>query len=57
MTNGPIKRSNKPWQLGPFKTKKGIKRGGKKKNHSGSTFRDYRGIDGVLEDAQKGKKK
>ena len=53
---GPIKRSNKPWQLGPFKTKKGIKKGSKnKKKHPGSTYRDYRGIDGVLEDAQKSK--
>jgi hypothetical protein len=55
MTNGPIKRANKPWQLGPFKTKKGIKKGRKYTKKSGSTFRDYRGIDGVLEDAQRKK--
>lgn len=29
----------------------------KKKDPEGSTFRDYRGIEGVLEDAEKGKKK
>jgi len=28
----------------------------KKKKPSGSTYRDYRGVDGVVEDAQKGKK-
>jgi hypothetical protein len=29
----------------------------KKKDPEGSTFRDYRGIDGAVEDAEKGKKK
>ena len=50
---GPIKRSFKPSFLNP---KKGIKKGGKRKpKPKGSTYRDYRGVDGVLEDAQKGK--
>ena len=56
MTNGPLKRSNRPWQLGPFKTKKGYKKGPKPtRKPKGSTYRDYRGVEGVLEDAQKSK--
>ena len=47
---GKIKRSFKPDFLKPKKKKK---RGGKKKkSHTGSTYRDYRGIDGVLKDAE-----
>ena len=46
---GPIKRSFRPDFLKPKKMRK---RGGKKKKPSGSTFRDYRGIEGVLKDAQ-----
>jgi len=51
---GPISRSFRPDFLKP---KRRRKKGKKKKEHSGSTFRDYRGIEGVLQDANKGKKK
>ena len=38
--------------LNPFKPKKRRKRGSKKvKSPSGSTFRDFRGVDGVVDDA------
>jgi hypothetical protein len=51
--NGPIKSFN-PFApgklLGPRKRRK---KGGKKaKKPKGSTSRDYRGVDGVLKDAQ-----
>jgi len=36
---------------------KNKKKAPKKKKPSGSTFRDYRGVDGVVDDANKGKKK
>jgi hypothetical protein len=52
MTYGPIKRFKKAVGLGP---KKGSRKGKKRKQHSGSTFRDYRGIEGALDDAYKGK--
>ncbi len=52
---GKIKRFN-PFAPGnPLGPKKRRKRGGKKKTHSGSTFRDYRGVEGVLEDGHKSK--
>ena len=35
----------------------GAKKDKKSSGSKGSTFRDYRGVEGVLEDAQKGKKK
>ena len=46
---GMIKRSFKPNFLKPKKMRK---KGGKKVEHKGSKFRDYRGIDGVLKDSQ-----
>lgn len=39
------------------KKKKKKKTRPKREVGEGSTYRDYRGIEGVLEDAQKGKKK
>jgi hypothetical protein len=61
MTNGPIKKQSlKEWMeaaekyLNPPKKDEKKK---KKKKPEGSAFRDYRGVEGVLEDAQKGKKK
>ena len=50
---GKIKHFN-PFAPGnPLGPKKKRKRGGKKaKKPSGSTTRDYRGIDGVLKDAE-----
>lgn len=39
------------------KLNKKVKKAHKKRSHAGSTFRDYRGIEGALDDANKGKKK
>ena len=51
MTIGKIKRS---LSYAILNTKKGVKKGPKKgKKPSGSNSRDYRGPNGVLEDAQK----
>ena len=52
---GKIKRFNPFAKGNPLGPKKKRKRGTKKKKPSGSTFRDYRGVEGVLEDANKGK--
>ena len=52
---GPIKRSKLPFNLGAPKRRR--KKAQKFRKKPGSAFRDYRGIEGVLEDAQKGKKK
>jgi hypothetical protein len=51
---GKIKRSFTPDFLKP--KRKYRKAGKQKKKPTGSTFRDWRGIDGVLEDAQRKKK-
>ena len=48
MTSGPIKRFKDAIGMNP---RKGRRK--KKKKGKGSKFRDYRGVDGVLEDAQK----
>jgi len=53
---GPIERFKDFAKLNVKKGRKGPKRGGKKRNPAGSTFRDYRGVDGAVNDAQKGKK-
>ena len=47
---GPIKRSFKPSFLKPNKMRK--KGGKKRKKPEGSNSRDYRGVEGVLKDAQ-----
>ena len=52
--HGPITKLKSHLGLIPKKTKRGNK---KKKKGSGSVYRDYRGVEGALEDAQKGKKK
>ena len=50
---GPNRRFKVSPNLNPFRPKKKKKRGGKKrKKPTGSTSRDYRGIDGVLKDAE-----
>ena len=51
--HGPIKTLKSHLGLIPKKGRKGKK----KKKGSGSVYRDYRGVEGALEDAQKGKKK
>jgi len=48
---GPNRRFKVSPNLNPFRPKKKKKRS-KKKKPVGSTFRDYRGIDGVLKDAE-----
>jgi len=51
---GPNRRFNP--NLNPFAPKKRRKKGRKKKaKPTGSTSRDYRGVEGVLKDAQKSK--
>jgi len=35
---------------------KKIRKGKKKRSAEGSAFRDYRGVDGAVDDAEKGKK-
>ena len=54
MTNGPIKRSPNAEMLNQvYKMAKEISanKKKKKKKHKGSTTRDYRGVDGVVDDA------
>ena len=50
--HGPTKRYSVSPHLNPFKAKKRRKRGEKKASHKGSKFRDYRGVDGALKDAE-----
>ena len=51
--HGPTKRYSVSPHLNPFKAKKRRKKGEKKaKKPKGSKFRDYRGVDGALKDAE-----
>jgi len=50
---GPIEKFKSHLGLNRKKVRKGTKR----RNKPGSVYRDYRGIEGAVEDAVKGKKK
>jgi hypothetical protein len=49
---GPNRRFKVSPNLNPFRPKKKKKRGSKKKKPTNTKYRDYRGIDGALKDAE-----